>query len=180
MSLRDDALGTLQNWTAPGATQDALRRRFTDHLRHHPDGVYRSCVPDHLTASCLVVDAAANQVLLTLHAKAGRWFQFGGHLEYTDTTLRGAATREAREESGLATLETFRDPLQLSEHEVPFCGETGRVHHLDVRYLAVAPVGGDHAVSDESLDVAWWPADALPDPEPELVDLVALARARLR
>ena len=25
----------------------------------------------------------------------------------------------------------------------------------------------------------WWPADALPDPEPDLVELVALARARV-
>ena len=34
-----------------------------------------------------------------------------------------------------------------------------------------------HAVSEESLDVRWWPADALPA-EPDLVELVALARAR--
>ena len=69
-------------------------------------------------------------------------------------------------------------PVQLSEHAVPFCDPRGGVHHLDVRFVAVAPADADHAVSDESLDVRWWPADALPDPEPDMVELVALARAR--
>jgi hypothetical protein len=27
--------------------------------------------------------------------------------------------------------------------------------------------------------VAWWPADALPDPQPDMVELVGLARTRL-
>ena len=70
-------------------------------------------------------------------------------------------------------------PVQLSEHAVPFCGPAGDVHHLDVRFVAVAPDGAAHAVSEESLDVRWWPVDALPDPEPDLVELVALARARI-
>jgi hypothetical protein len=69
-------------------------------------------------------------------------------------------------------------PVQLSEHAVPFCDPRGGVHHLDVRFVAVAPAGAGHAVSDESLDVRWWPADALPDPQPDMLGLVALARAR--
>jgi len=44
--------------------------------------------------------------------------------------------------------------------------------------VAVAGDAAEHAVSKESLDVRWWPADALPAPEPDLVELVALARAR--
>ena len=50
------------------------------------------------------------------------------------------------------------------------------MHHLDVRFLAVADDGDEHAVSEESLDVRWWPVDALPDDD--LADLVALARER--
>jgi hypothetical protein len=67
-------------------------------------------------------------------------------------------------------------PVQLSEHPVPFCDPRGGVHHLDVRFLAVAPEGADHAVSEESLDVRWWPVDALPDDD--LAELVAWARRR--
>jgi hypothetical protein len=67
-------------------------------------------------------------------------------------------------------------PVQLSEHAVPFCDPRGGVHHLDVRFVAVAEDGAAHTASDESLDVRWWPADDLPGSD--LAELVALARAR--
>jgi hypothetical protein len=52
------------------------------------------------------------------------------------------------------------------------------VHHLDVRHVAVAQPGAGPRISDESLDVRWWPVDALPDLEDEMVELIDLARAR--
>jgi 8-oxo-dGTP pyrophosphatase MutT (NUDIX family) len=178
-ALHDDALAALETWPAPTPEQERLRERYVAHLRAHPDGLTRGCRPDHLTASTLVLSAGLDAVLLTLHAKARAWFQFGGHCEPGDATLAGAALREATEESGLARLAHDPVPVQLSEHAVPFCGPDGDVHHLDVRFVAVAGADAAHAVSEESLDVRWWPADALPDPEPDLVELVALARARL-
>ncbi|MGY2702544.1 NUDIX hydrolase [Nocardioides sp. HB32] len=183
MTLHADALALLEGWRAPNDGQEALRRRYVDHLRSHPDGLSRGCRPDHVTASTLVLNEAGDAVLLTLHAKAGQWFQLGGHCEPADETLAGAALREAAEESGLAGLALDPEPVQLSEHAVPFCSPEAPgcpVHHLDVRFLAVAPDGAGHAVSEESLDVRWWPADALPDPEGDLVELVALSRARRR
>lgn len=178
MTLRTDALAVLTDWPAPSPVQEALRQRYVEHLRAHPDGLTRECRPDHITASTIVMSADGSRVLLTLHAKAREWFQFGGHCEPGDTTLAGAALREASEESGLSGLHLDPVPVQLSEHAVPFCGPDGDVHHLDVRFVAVAPAGVDHAVSEESLDVRWWPADALPDPQPDMVELVALARDR--
>jgi 8-oxo-dGTP pyrophosphatase MutT (NUDIX family) len=179
VSLYADALTTLEGWSAPSPEQERLRQRYVDHLHAHPGGLTRECRPDHLTASTVVLGADGDQVLLTLHAKAARWFQLGGHCEPDDATLAGAALREATEESGLTGLRLDPVPVQLSEHAVPFCGPDGDVHHLDVRFVAIAPAGLTPAVSDESLDVRWWPADALPDPEADLVELVALARARL-
>jgi len=177
--LHADARAVLGGWAAPSSAQAALQRRYVDHLASHPDGLTRGCYPDHLTASTLVVSADGERVLLTLHAKARQWFQFGGHCEPSDTTLAGAALREAVEESGLTGLVLDPVPVQLSEHAVPFCDPRGGVHHLDVRFVAVAPADAVHAVSDESLDVRWWPADDLPDPQPDMVELVALARARV-
>ena len=178
--LHADALSTLRDWTAPDADQLRLLERYVAHLEAHPDGLQRSCRPDHLTASTLVLSSDHRQVLLTLHAKAGRWFQFGGHCEPGDHRLVDAATREAREESGLASLLLDPVPVQLSEHEVPFCGagDARVVHHLDVRFLAIAAPDAAPVTSDESLDVRWWPADDLPDPDPDLLDLVRLATAR--
>ncbi len=178
MNLHSDALAVLRGWRPPDARQAALRDRYVAHLAACPHGMTRECRPDHLTASTLVLSHDRRQVLLTLHAKARRWFQLGGHCEPGDSTLAGAALREATEESGLADLRVDPTPVQLSEHAVPFCGPDGDVHHLDVRYIAVADTEAEHAVSEESLDVRWWPVEALPEPEPDLVELVRLAVAR--
>lgn len=177
-ALHASALTTLDEWVPPTPGQAALRDRYLAHLRAEPLGVLRECYPDHLTASTLVMSADGSRVLLTLHRKARRWFQLGGHVEPRDASLTAAALREATEESGVPGLVLDPVPVQLSAHAVPFCDPRGGVTHLDVRFLATAPEGAAHAVSDESLDVAWWPADALPDPEPDLVELVALAHAR--
>lgn len=182
LGLHADALAVLAGWRAPGRAQDALRQRYVEHLIARPDGLDRACRPDHLTASTLVLDADHETALLTLHAKARAWFQLGGHCERGDATLAGAALREATEESGLSGLRLDPVPVQLSEHAVPFCGTSGParpVHHLDVRFVAVAPRDAVHAISEESLDLRWWPLDALPDPEADLVELVELARARV-
>ncbi|GAA1966852.1 NUDIX hydrolase [Nocardioides panacihumi] len=180
--LRGDALALLGSWDAPNPAQESLRQQYVDYLTAHPSGVFREDRPHHITASTLVLSADASSVLLTLHAKAQRWFQFGGHLEPGDRSVLDAASREVREESGLL-LALDPAPVQLSDHEVPFCGAVdpsgAAVHHLDVRFLAIAAADAVHAVSEESLDVRWWPADALPDPQEDLVELVAHARRRL-
>jgi 8-oxo-dGTP pyrophosphatase MutT (NUDIX family) len=176
-ALHADALAVLRAWDPPDAAQATLRERYLAHLEAQPGGMARGCYPDHLTASTLVISADGSRVLLTLHAKARRWFQFGGHCEPGDLTLAGAAQREAVEESGIAGLQVRPEPLQLSEHAVPCCDPRGGVHHLDVRFLAVAGADDAHSVSEESLDVRWWPVDGLPDDD--LADLVARARTQL-
>ena len=101
-------------------------------------------------------------VLLTLHARLGRWLQTGGHIESTDTTLEAAATREAREESGLTDLSLEPSPLLLSKHEVP-CGPVEPTYHLDVQYLVLANHLVSPAVGEESIDVRWFAHDQLPE-----------------
>ena len=126
-----------------------------------------------------MLSATGDEVLLNLHGKARRWFAFGGHLEPDDATLASAALREAQEESGVADLDLDPEPVHLDEHVVGFCDPRGDVHHLDVRFAARAPVGVRHLASEESLDVRWWPVDALPSGlEPEMYELIRLARAR--
>jgi 8-oxo-dGTP pyrophosphatase MutT (NUDIX family) len=181
-ALHARAVDTLTRWSAPTDEQDALRRRYLDHLVAHPDGLARACFPDHLTAGVIVVSPAADAVLLNHHRKAGAWLAFGGHLEPGDASLADGARRELVEESGLASFDFDEEPLSLDAHAVEFCSDRGTVHHLDVRFVAVAEPDGSHETSDESLDVRWWPVDALPDLYPDMYVLIeaALARVRLR
>jgi len=174
--LRADALRVLRGWSAPTPKQDVLRQRYVAYLEGHASGVWREDRPHHLTASTIVLSQQRDAVLLTLHTKAQRWFQFGGHLEPGDASLLAAATREATEESGLAGLTLDPVPVQLSDHEVPFCG--AGVHHYDVRFLAIAPPGGAHAVSAESVDVRWFGLDELPTKDPDMLELIDLALSR--
>jgi 8-oxo-dGTP pyrophosphatase MutT (NUDIX family) len=180
-ALRDEAIATLRAWRPTGERQEALRREYVDHLDAHADGTERSCPGAHLTAGALILSADRTRVLLTLHAKARRWFHMGGHLEPQDGSLAAAALREATEESGMAGLALDPEPLHLDAHDVAFCGDHPSVRHLDVRFLAVAPDGAGHAVSEESLDVRWWPVDDLPNEGAEMRELVdaALARAQV-
>jgi 8-oxo-dGTP pyrophosphatase MutT (NUDIX family) len=180
VTLHHDALVTLREWRAPSAAQEALRARYVEHLQAHADGLERTCFPDHITAGTLVLSADGREVLLNLHKKAQRWFAFGGHCEPGDTTLAGVALREALEESGLPDVRLHPEPVHLDEHAVGFCDPRGTVHHLDVRYAATAPAGVRPGVSEESLDVRWWPVDALPGGiEEEMVELVSRARSLL-
>lgn len=178
-ALHDDALALLRGWSPPCEEQAEVRRAYVAHLEAEPTGLQRGCFPAHITASTVIVSADRTEVLLTLHAKARAWFQMGGHCEPRDTTLAGAALREAVEESGVPDLLLDPIPVQLNAHDVPFCDARGTVQHLDVRFVATAPPDAAHAVSAESLDVRWWPVDRLPTSDPDMLRLVALAGERL-
>jgi 8-oxo-dGTP pyrophosphatase MutT (NUDIX family) len=178
VSLHADALDVLTGWQAPSHEQEQLRTAYLAHLEAHPDGLWRSCFPAHLTAGALVVSHDRRHVLLNLHRKAGRWFHFGGHLEPVDATLGGAALRESTEESGLGGLVVHAEPLHLSRHAVAFCDPRGTVDHLDVRFLAVVGSDTRPVTSEESLDVRWWPVHSLPTEDQDMLEMVELARHR--
>ncbi|MCD0482834.1 NUDIX hydrolase [Streptacidiphilus sp. ASG 303] len=172
MTLHDDALRALKDWTAPDTPeggQEQLRLDYIEHLASHRDGLWRSCTPAHVTASAVVVDPGHGRVLLTLHPKVGRWLQMGGHCEPEDATLAGAALREATEESGIPGLVLLDAgdgvaPVRLDRHRVRCAGRDRPENvHLDVQYVAVAPAGAEAAISEESLDLRWFDYGALPE-----------------
>jgi 8-oxo-dGTP pyrophosphatase MutT (NUDIX family) len=176
MGLHGDAMRVLSGWTAPDHRQDGLRREFLAHLKAHKNGMWRACVAGHLTASALVLDPAGRRALLTLHPKAKLWLQLGGHCEPRDTTLAGAAVREATEESGIDGLRLLPGPVGLDRHRV-WCH--GGSYHLDVQYAAVAPPNAQERVSEESTDLRWFDLDALPDPADDALRRLAHASADL-
>ncbi|MEZ0160691.1 NUDIX hydrolase [Streptomyces griseorubens] len=173
MSLHDDAVLVLKAYE----DQTDLRDAYLEHLAAHPDGLWKACGAGHLTASALVVDPERGRVLLTLHRKLRMWLQMGGHCEPGDATLAAAALREATEESGVAGLTLLPGgPVRLDRHPIlPPCH-----FHFDVQYAALATPDAVHAVSDESLDVRWFPYDEVPQvADDSVVRLLDATRARL-
>jgi len=180
VSLHADATAVLTRWRPPDDAQERLRSEYLRHLRERPDGVWRECSPDHVTASALLLSADRSRALLTLHGKLGRWLQLGGHCEPADATLAGAALRESVEESGIADLRLDPTPVLLSRHAVP-CGPVRPAHHLDVQYVAEVPDGALPVASAESEQLRWFPVEALPaDTDDSVRALVAHAVSRLR
>ncbi|MBV7697165.1 NUDIX hydrolase [Streptomyces sp. TRM70350] len=171
MSLHDDAVLVLKSYE----DQQELRGVYLDHLAAHPDGMWKSCEDGHLTASALVIDPERGRVLLTLHRKLRMWLQMGGHCEPGDVSLAAAALREGTEESGIGGLTLLPGgPVRLDRHHTPCAW------HLDVQYAALAPAGAVEAISDESLDLRWFPYDEVAGiADDSVVRLVEATRARL-
>jgi len=156
-----DALSVLEAWAAPSPAEESLRVDFLRHLGAHDDAMWRECAPGHLTATTAVLSHDRERVLLTLHPKAGLWLPMGGHCERADASVADVALREATEESGIPGLRLLPGPLALDRHKV-WC-HPPHSWHLDLEYGALAPPGAEAVMSDESLDLRWFPIEAIPE-----------------
>ncbi len=178
LSVRDSAISILTGWRPADPAQDSLRHAVLAFVHGRDDACRRECVAGHVTASALVLDHSGSRVLLTLHPRLGRWVQLGGHCDDDDADVLAAALREATEESGVAGLRIEPELAAVHVHPVT-CSLGVPTRHLDLQFVAHAPAGAQIAISDESDDLRWWPADALPDgTDHALAYLVACATAR--
>lgn len=118
------------------------------------DPFRRERLAGHFTASCWLVSADGQRVLLTHHRKLGLWLQLGGHADgERDLTL--AALREAEEESGLSDLRVKAGIFDLDRHQIPEHKGVPAHWHYDVRYVVRAGDDETFTISEESLDLAW-------------------------
>lgn len=131
--------------------------RLRDFVRREPHCFERSCPEGHITASALVTDPACEKVLLTLHAKLGKWLQLGGHTDGASDVPQ-EALREAQEESGRPEVELFPDaplPFDIDIHEIPARKNEPAHLHYDVRFLCRLDPELPFVISAESKDLRW-------------------------
>ncbi len=167
-ALANTAVDVLTAWSTSDVEQDSLRHTYLAFLAANPDACLRRSASGHLTASAVVLDNTGSHTLLTLHPRIGRWVQLGGHMEPDDASVTDAALREATEESGLSELTLAGSPTIARLHTHPITCSLGvPTRHLDVQFCVMAQRDSSGALpdpvrSDESVDLAWWPVDALP------------------
>lgn len=153
----------LKNYGQRNPDEAAVAARFAAFAQSGPGIAERSRLDGHLTASCWLVSADGERVLLTHHRKLGRWLQLGGHAD-GDLDLARAALREAEEESGLTELTVDADIFDLDDHRIPARGAEPEHTHWDVRYVIRCRGAEQFAISEESLALAWLPvADLVSD-----------------
>lgn len=161
----EDSVVSVSHFEPTDPVQVEAKKRVLDFCEEHPDALYRSCEPGHLTASCWVVDHVGRRGLVLLHAKIGRWLQPGGHAD-GEGRLVEVALKEAEEETGIAGLEVWSEPLDVDVHLFVNRHRTEPDHlHFDVRYLVRAPEGAVAVTNHESEGYRWITLDEIDDEE---------------
>ena len=115
----------------------------------------RECGPGHLTGSAWMVSPDRTRTLLTHHRKLDKWLQLGGHAD-GDPDLLAVALREAREESGLASVRAVSGAVfDVDRHWIPPRKTEPGHYHYDLRFLIEADPTEPLMISNESKDLAW-------------------------
>jgi 8-oxo-dGTP pyrophosphatase MutT (NUDIX family) len=158
---RMSLLQLLTGYAASHGNEGAVASRILSLVEREPRCFERNCYrPGHITASCWIVSADGERVLLTHHRKLHRWLQLGGHAD-GETDVLSVALREAREESGMSRFSPIETAtpdglLDLDVHSIPERpGEPAHEHH-DVRFLLRAHRDQTLVQSNESLDLRWF------------------------
>ncbi len=150
---RDKLLTLLTGYA--GRYPDEDTSRFRHFVERQPRCFERDCWDDgHVTGSAVVLDSAGTSMLMTHHAKLGRWLQLGGHADGDPDPL-AVSCREAMEESGLSVVPIQEDILDLDIHAIPARGPDPAHFHYDVRFLLQVERPGSLRVTHESLALRW-------------------------
>ena len=158
------ALAAIERFTPAEQIQAQHRDRLLEFVKGHPDALHRTCEQGHLTASAWVVNHDATRGLVLLHAKVGRWLQPGGHVD-GESCLASVALREATEETGIAGLEIWSEPVDIDVHLFVNRKRTEPDHlHFDVRFLIRAPQAAVVRGNHESEELRWVGPEELADP----------------
>lgn len=173
---RQSLLNLLHQHKPFDATEQTMTNDTIAFVEQHPDCFERSLFTGqsrlgHVTGSAWIVSSDRQQdhpvrdhpvrVLLIHHRKLDRWLQPGGHAE-GDPNVAAVALREAREETGLTSLQ-FVDvgggspPIfDVDIHTIPARGNVPEHLHYDIRFLVEADPNEPFGISDEIKNIQWF------------------------
>lgn len=139
-------------------------QRLHQFVKETPDCFKRELPVGHVTGSALVTSPDFSKVLLTLHAKLGKWLQLGGHAD-GDANIPRVALREAEEESGLAGFKGLSrldgSPIlfDVDIHDIPARKSEPQHLHYDMRFLLIHDPAAPIIQTAESKDLKWLDLD---------------------
>ena len=147
----------LRRYRSDWPDEDATTNRFSEFVLRQPRCLERDCFDDgHVTGSAVVLDLSGTRMLMTHHAKLGRWLQLGGHADGEPDPLQ-VACREGAEESGLAVSPRATLPVDIDIHAIPARGNDPQHFHYDMRFLLQVVESDCFTATDESLALKWVP-----------------------
>lgn len=152
--MASDTLAMIERYARRHPDERSSVSAFVAFARSGDDVYSRTRLDGHFTASCWLVSADGERVLLTHHRKLDRWLQLGGHAD-GDTDLARVALREAMEESGLPELTVEAEIFDIDAHLIPARGADPAHTHWDVRFVVRCGSDETFVVSDESHALAW-------------------------
>ncbi|MBC3919587.1 NUDIX hydrolase [Undibacterium sp. CY18W] len=159
--MQDQLIVLLLAHQPADATETGHLQKTLDFVTHTKACSSRQTLAGHVTASAWILSPDGQAALLTHHKKLNRWLQLGGHVDDGDISIQAAATREAREESGIQDLQLLHATLfDVDAHAIPARHNEPGHYHYDLRFLFQA-LHLDFCVSDESHDLAWVPLSTL-------------------
>lgn len=154
-------MSDLEAYRGHDEREEAMRLRTIAFIASDPGAFERTTPAGHVTASAWIVDPTRTHALLLHHRKLERWLQPGGHVD-GDTDVRGAALREAREESGLRTLRFVHDGVyDVDIHRIPARAGEPAHEHFDIRFALEADPREPLRGNLESYELRWVALDAL-------------------
>jgi 8-oxo-dGTP pyrophosphatase MutT (NUDIX family) len=151
-------IANLAHHPAVDAEEEAALLRILRFLALSPEPFGRANPEGHITGSAVIGRADGSAFLLVHHRKLGRWLQPGGHTDPDDADVLATALREAREETGLSSLDAALGgrPFDVDVHAIPERpGEPAHLH-FDVRYLVTTSQTELLAQDDEVAGIRWF------------------------
>ena len=148
---REDLEAALARYVPAEQVEAESLARIRRFLASPGDPFSRANPEGHVTGSAVVARPDGSAFLLVHHRRLSRWLQPGGHTEEGDASVFDTATREAREETGIAAFEAPLGPsvFDVDVHAIPARGADPAHFHFDVRYLLVTPGEAEPAASED-------------------------------